>query len=94
MNKKVFKGKLHEIKSLIVKDVIPKVNVGKNGLRENILKEIDRQLDRHKTVKVKILKNATLTDEIGIKDIGGYLSEMLKARVIDIRGRTITLYRE
>jgi len=87
-------SKKREIRMLAVRNEVPRINVGKNGLTENILGEIDRQLNEHEVVKVKFLKNSPMIDEINVKEIGKKLSIMLKAEVIDSRGKTVTLYRK
>jgi RNA-binding protein len=83
-----------KIKSLIIRNEIPKINVGKSGLTEAVTKEIDRQLDEHEFVKIKLLKNSPLIEEADVKEIAKELASSLKAEVIDVRGRTITLYRK
>lgn len=35
--------------------MLPTINIGKSGLTENMIEEIKRQLQRHKTVRVKLL---------------------------------------
>ncbi|MEM2136528.1 MAG: YhbY family RNA-binding protein [Candidatus Methanomethylicia archaeon] len=76
-----------------VKD-IPKINIGKYGLTENLLKELDRQLDEHEFIKIKILKTASIIYERDKGDVASQLASILNAEIIDIRGRTIVLYRK
>lgn len=70
------------------------VNIGKQGLTEPVLKEIDRRLDEHEIVKVRILKSA-LTVE-GVEDrkkLAEMIAQRLKADAMEIRGYTLVLYR-
>jgi len=71
------------------------VNVGKQGLTESVLKEIDRRLNSDEMVKVRILK-AALTVE-GIDDrkkLAEVLAQKLGADAIEVRGYTVVLYRK
>lgn len=92
MDEKISEKK--KMKIIAVRDEAPKINIGKNGLTENILNEIDRQLNEHEVVKIKFLRSMPLIDEIDIKDLGRKISSTLSAEIIDIRGKTITLYRK
>lgn len=83
-----------KMRMLAVRNEIPKINIGKNGLTENILNEINRQLDEHEVVKIKFLRSMPLIDEIDIRELGRKISSTLNAEIIDIRGKTITLYRK
>jgi len=59
--------------------------IGKKGATESILDEIEQQLEVNKVVKIKWLKNAEVDPE--------YISALLKAELIDVRGRTMVLHR-
>jgi RNA-binding protein len=83
-----------KIKSIIIRSEVPKINVGRGGLTEAVMKEIDRQLDEHEVVKIKLLKNSPLIEEADAKEIAKGLASSLKAEVMDVRGRTIKLYRK
>lgn len=39
------------------------LQIGKNGLNENVLKEIDKQLKARKVIKIKFLKSAFENDD-------------------------------
>jgi RNA-binding protein len=64
------------------------VNIGKSGLHEGIVKEIERRLKEHMAVKVKVLRSVrnTVTSE----DIKR-LAERLGAIIADERGYTYVL---
>ncbi len=68
-----------------------KINVGKNGITESLINEINFQLEKRGTVKVKLLRNFDRRKE---KDmVVKELAERLKCHVIDLRGFVITLER-
>lgn len=61
------------------KKINPVLRVGKNGLTEGAVKEIEKQLKKRKLIKVKILKSALAAknkDEL-IKDIVDKTSSVL-----------------
>jgi RNA-binding protein len=68
-----------------------KINVGKNGITESLINEINFQLEKRGTVKVKMLRNFERRRErdLVVKE----LTERLKCRVIDIKGFVMTLER-
>jgi len=66
------------------------VNLGKHGLSEAILGEIDGQLTTHTLIKVKFLQNYPGEDLPA--DIQTILKQT-KAQLVEKRGKTIILYR-
>ncbi len=69
------------------------VNIGKNGLSEKVLAEIDNVLKSRGVVKVKLLKNFRDTYGYTREDVAVILSQRLGAEVIGIRGYVIALRR-
>ena len=63
--------------------------VGKDGLTENILAQIDRELHARELVKVTILESA----ELSAKEYLQIASESLKAEQVCSIGRKFVLYR-
>lgn len=71
------------------------VNVGKQGLTESVLKEIDRRLSDDEVVKVRILKSALTVEGIDDrKKFAEILAKRLNADAIEVRGYTVVLYRK
>jgi len=70
---------------------IPRINVGKKGITESLISEINLQLEKRGAVRVKLLKNFENRNEkdLVVKE----LAEKLKCRVKDVRGFVITLER-
>ncbi|MCX8172810.1 MAG: YhbY family RNA-binding protein [Archaeoglobaceae archaeon] len=70
---------------------IVKINVGKKGITESLINEINLQLEKRGVVKIKMLKNfeKRYEKDLVVKE----LVEKLKCRVSDVRGFVITLER-
>jgi RNA-binding protein len=69
----------------------PKVWVGKDGASLQTMKEISRQLEKRKIVKVQILKSALedeSADEIALKT-----AQQTQSILIEVRGHTFILHK-
>lgn len=71
-------------------DLEPTVYMGKSGMTENIVKEMETGLEYRELVKVKLQEGCELTP----KDAANELAELLRAEFIQAIGRKFTLYRE
>ena len=69
----------------------PAVCVGKSGASSEILKEIERRLEKKEMVKVKILKSALAHDEA--EQIASRIAEQTQACLVEVRGHTFMLYK-
>jgi RNA-binding protein len=69
----------------------PTIWIGKSGVSEQLLKEIEKQLEKNKMVKVKILKSAL--NEIEAKQIASKTAEQTEASLVEVRGHTFMLYK-
>lgn len=85
------KKKITELKKASA-DLDPLINVGKSGITENVINELKKQLKEKKLVKVRILKNTDESEDI--KTTGIFLSQKTGSDLIDVRGRTVTLYKK
>ena len=74
-----------------LKDEKPTVWIGKEGLTPQISNEIDTQLDKHKMLKVKILRSALQTE--AAKIIASEAAEQASAALVEVRGHVFILYR-
>jgi RNA-binding protein len=72
-------------------DARPTVTVGKSRLTAELLKEIGRQLDKSKMVKVKILKTALAEDNA--KQVALKIAEQTESNLVEVRGHTFMLYK-
>lgn len=68
----------------------PVMQIGKDGLSENVVKSVDLLLEARELVKIKILKNC---DE-DVKTLANALAESLSAEVVQVIGYIIILYRK
>ncbi len=72
-------------------DERPTVLIGKGGASEELLKEIGKQLDRNKMVKVKVLKTALAG--AAMKKMAQKIAEQTESALVDVRGHTFMLYK-
>ena len=68
-----------------------KLNIGKSGITDAIVKEIDRQLNLHQVIKIKFLTNF-LTEDFQA-DIDK-ITKKTQSSLVDKRGKTIIIYRQ
>lgn len=71
----------------------PTVNVGKGGLTEGVLEELESQLKRHHLVKVRIQRGAIGGDPDAKDAQAEDLARRLGAEMVERRGHTVLLYR-
>ena len=74
-----------------LKDEKPTIWVGKEGLTPQISVEIEKQLNKNKMLKVRILKSA-LQQETA-KAIATKAAEEAEAALVEVRGHVFILYR-
>jgi len=84
------KEKLYQLKSDASK-ISPILNIGKNGITETLIEELNKQIKANRLVKVKVLKSAEEGKDL--KTIADELAEATRSTLIDVRGRTVVLYR-
>ena len=66
------------------------VHVGQHGLTDAVRQTIDDDLRTHELVKIQFTKNA----DVDVKDVANQLAATLGADVVQVIGKTATLYRE
>ncbi len=71
-------------------EIEPSVFLGKSGLTQNVIDEIDVNLEKREIVKVKLQEGCELTP----KEVANKVGETLGAEFIQAIGRKFTLYRE
>jgi len=69
----------------------PTIWIGKSGVSQESLKEIEKQLDKREMVKIRILKSALEGDEA--KQIALRITEQTEASLVEVRGHTFMLYK-
>ena len=65
--------------------------IGKSGVSEEVLKEVEKQLEKRKMVKVKLLGTALKGSKT--KQIAAQIAERTEASLVEVRGHTFMLYR-
>jgi RNA-binding protein len=69
----------------------PTIWVGKEGASPQTIKEISRQLDRRRIVKVQILNSALKSGSA--KDIASKTAQQTESALVDVRGHTFILHK-
>jgi RNA-binding protein len=66
----------------------PKIRIGKRGITEGIVSEVEAILRKDKAVKIKCLK---LVPTEGIKAIAENIAKLTQSSIVEIRGKTFIL---
>jgi putative YhbY family RNA-binding protein len=77
----------------VLKDGNPTIWVGKEGLTPQLTTEIEKQLQRNKMVKVRILP-AALQGEVTAQIIAANAAEQTDAALVEVRGHVFILFRK
>jgi putative YhbY family RNA-binding protein len=77
----------------VLKDENPTIWVGKDGLTPQLASEIEKQLQRNKMVKVRILPAAMQT-EVTAQVIAANAAEQTNAALVEVRGHVFILFRK
>lgn len=75
-----------------LKEEGPTIWVGKEGLKPNVLTEVEKQLQKTKMVKIRILPSAL--KEMTAKDIATRTAEQTNAALVEVRGHVFILFRK
>lgn len=70
------------------KDVVT-VNVGKKGLTESLINEINLQLEKRGVVKVKMLRS--FRGDADRRELARMIEERVDGELVDLRGFVLTL---
>lgn len=74
-----------------LKEEGPTIWVGKEGLKPAVLAEVEKQLQKEKMVKIRILNSALVTDTA--KAIACRTAEQVGAALVEVRGHVFIIYR-
>jgi len=83
-------GKQRSYLKGIANNIDPLFQLGKSGLTENFIKQIDDALETREIIKVNVLKNCDLNPT----EVASYLAEELTAEFVQSIGRKFVIYRE
>ncbi|MFH0875006.1 MAG: YhbY family RNA-binding protein [archaeon] len=84
------KQKLKELKEKALA-IEPVIRIGKNGLNNNMVAEIEKLIKKRKLIKIKILNNCPDENKTGIIDA---ILEKINAELIEKRGNVFAIYRK
>ena len=71
-------------------NIDPTVYIGKAGVTDNVIKEIDQCLEARELVKIKLQEGA----ELDAKTVANERAPGIRAEFVQAIGRKFTLYRE
>ncbi len=72
-------------------DIKAIVRIGKKGINESMVDEINRLLEDKEIIKIKVLRNNPIQD---IDETSQILEEKTIGEVVETRGKTILMYYE
>lgn len=64
--------------------------IGKNGINENLIKQLDDALEAREIIKITVLENSPETG----REAAEILAGQIKAEVVQVVGNKITLFRK
>ncbi|MBN2285079.1 MAG: ribosome assembly RNA-binding protein YhbY [Tissierellales bacterium] len=82
-------GKQRRVLKAMAQNIDPIVNIGKNGITENLIQQADEALEAREIVKFHILNNCELDSKAAAIE----LAEILGADYVSSIGRKFVLYR-
>jgi RNA-binding protein len=82
-------GKQRSFLKKIAHDLEPTVYIGKSGITDNVLKEMDLGLEKREIIKVKIQEGC----ELDPKEVANDMAKSLDAEFVQAIGRKFVLYR-
>ena len=71
--------------------ISPILNIGKNGVTDTLIEELNKQIKANRLVKVRVLKSAEEGKDV--KAIADEIADATRSTLIEVRGRTVVLYR-
>jgi RNA-binding protein len=77
----------------VLKDGNPTIWVGKEGLTPQLAAEVEKQLQKNKMVKIRILP-AALTGDNTAQSIAAKTAEQTEAALVEVRGHVFILFRK
>lgn len=67
----------------------PIVQIGKDGIKANVISAVNRALEDHELIKVKLLQEAPVDRHEAAEE----LSKQTESEMIQVLGRTVLLYK-
>jgi RNA-binding protein len=66
------------------------VHIGQHGISDSVRQSLDDALRTHELVKIQFGRNA----DVDVKDAANELAQAMSADIVQVIGKTATLYRE
>lgn len=73
----------------LANSIDPIFQIGKSGLSENLLKQLDNALEARELIKINVLENSGED----VKSLGNTIADSINAVCVQTVGNKITLYR-
>lgn len=83
-------GKQRSYLKGIANNIDPIFQIGKNGITENFIKQVEEALEAREIIKIKVLNNSLLE----AKEVASTLAEETNAEFVQSIGNKFVLYRE
>lgn len=83
-------GKQRSYLKGIANNLQPIFQIGKNGITENLIKQVDDALEKREIIKMNVLNNSFLD----AKDVAISLAEETDSEFVQSIGNKLVLYRE
>lgn len=83
-------GKQRSYLKTLANGIEPVMQIGKGGITENVIKQVDEVLEARELIKIKILNNSMLE----AKDTANELAEAVSAEYVQSIGNKFVLYRQ
>lgn len=83
-------GKQRSYLKSLAHNIDPILIIGKNGITETVLKQVDEALEARELVKIKLLD----TSFLNANDVANTMAEELRAEFVQSIGGKFVLYRE
>ncbi len=74
-------------------DIPPRAWIGKRGLDEGVIEEINTQLEKDGILKVEIRKGALISTGLDRQALARKVAEMTDSELIDVRGKRFILFK-
>jgi len=72
----------------------PQLRIGKSGIHDGIIEEIDRRLKESEVIKIRVLKSYLTSSGSDVRYIAGEVAKLVKADVVTVRGHVFILQRK
>ncbi|NJE10784.1 YhbY family RNA-binding protein [Thermococcus sp. MAR1] len=74
-------------------DIPPRAWIGKRGLDEGVIEEINTQLEKDGILKVEIRKGALISTELDRRQLAEKVAELTDSELIEVRGKRFILFK-